>query len=143
MACVRRSFNRFRRIAEKIKRRYRRPRWSGPVTFDEFVRYVLDPAAQEHPVDRHWRSFRQLCQPCSKHYDFVGHYETLDADVDYVLRKLGLHNKTWFESPDPRRRRNSSNFIKPYFDKLPSNRTQQLYRQFRVDFELFGYKWPL
>jgi len=132
----------YRRIAKKIKRRYRRPQWSGPVTFNEFVRYVLDPDAQlQQPPDRHWRPFYQLCQPCQRHYDFIGHYETLEADAAYVLRKLGLQKTISTENRG--RHRNSSNFMVPYFAKVPPKRIERLYQHFRVDFDLFGYRWPL
>ena len=136
-----RSYNRFRGIANKIKRRYRRPQWSGPVTFNEFVRYVLDPAAQERPVDRHWRPYYQLCQPCQKNYDFIGHYETLKVDADYVLRKLGVRDKISFENAS--RRHNSSNYVRKYFASVPPDHTRKLYQHFRIDFDLFGYKLSL
>jgi len=135
-----RSEDRFRRIARKIKHRYRRPQWSGPVTFDEFVRYVVDPAAQERHVDRHWRPFYQLCQPCRTHYDFIGHYETLQVDADYVLRRLGIRGKISFE--DAKRRRNSSDYVSTYFATVPRDRVERLYRHFNADFDLFGYRWP-
>jgi len=143
MYTVRRNFQRFQRIADKIKRRYRRPPWDGPVTFNEFVQHVIDPAAQERPVNRHWRPFYQLCQPCRIHYDFIGHYETLKDDAAYVLRKLGLHDNVSFVNENPKRRRNSSNYISAYFSSVPPERIERLYQHFRVDFDLFGYRWPL
>ena len=140
---IRRYYGRFPRIAKNIKSRYRLPaQLAEPVTFNEFIRYVLDPKAQERPVDRHWRPYYELCQPCQKHYDFIGHYETLQADVDYVLQKLGLSdNNISFASPQ--RRYNSSNLIQRFFAEVTTNQSERLYQHFRIDFDLFGYKWPL
>jgi len=138
-----RSGQPFGRIAKMIKSRYRSPPSAEPVTFNEFVQYVLDPAVQERPVERHWRPFYQLCQPCQIHYDFIGHYETLKDDADYVLRKLGLHDNVSLINEEPRRRRNSSNYISTYFSTVPPERIERLYQHFRIDFDLFGYRWPL
>jgi len=125
-----------------IKSRYRSPPSAGPVTFNEFVQYVLDPAVQERPVEPHWRPSYQLCQPCQIHYDFIGHYETLKDDADYVLRKIGLLDKISFEYENPKRRGNSSRYMS-YFTDVPPKRLEQLYQHFRIDFDLFGYRWPL
>ena len=63
----------FLRIAATIKRRYRSGTDSRlrSVTFREFVQYIIDPRTGR-PLDRHWRPFHQLCQPCRFHYNFIG-----------------------------------------------------------------------
>jgi len=69
----------FQRIAADIKRKYRAADMRSdnddePVTFNEFVQHIIDPRTRR-PLDRHWRPYHQLCQPCRIHYDFIGHYE--------------------------------------------------------------------
>jgi hypothetical protein len=39
--------------------------------------------------NEHWALYASLCQPCLISYDFVGKYETLDDDIDYIMHDLG------------------------------------------------------
>jgi hypothetical protein len=59
------------------------------VQFDEFVRYIVDPANKPSDFNFHWRPQFDLCLPCRINYDFVGHLETLQTDAHAVLTRLG------------------------------------------------------
>ena len=126
----------FRRVAYNIKRKYRKNRRrGGPVTFKEFVQYIIDPRTRR-PLDRHWQPFHQLCQPCRIHYDFIGHYETLAADSRYVLSRLRLHNNPF---PQPTVIHNSSDRVTEMLSQLTQSEIHRLIEVYRLDFELFGY----
>ena len=126
----------YRLVASNIKRKYRKDmRRGGPVTFKEFVQYIIDPRTRR-PLDRHWQPFHQLCQPCRIHYDFIGHYETLAADSRYVLSRLGIHNHPF---PQPRVYYSSSRRVTEKFSQLTEDEIRRLFEVYRLDFALFGY----
>ncbi|XP_017284246.1 carbohydrate sulfotransferase 14 [Kryptolebias marmoratus] len=76
----------------EIIKRYRKGRAKDPsvtgddVTFGEFVRYLLDEDV-EH-MNEHWMPMYNLCQPCAISYDFIGSYEHLERDAEYVLQRI-------------------------------------------------------
>jgi len=120
------------------------------VTFAEFVRYVLDQHAAGQVLDRHWIPQYQLCRVCQLRWDFIGHYETLHDDADYVVGKL----KSRIMDVEQRRRvanitfpadsghRKSSDFLQRMYATVPAADVQALYKLYAVDYALFGFKHP-
>ena len=117
-----------------IKMRYRKDKQhDGPVTFKEFVQYIIDPRTSQ-PLNEHWRPFHELCRPCSIHYDFIGHVETI-ADSRYVLRRLGIRGKL----PRERVVYKSYYHVREAFSQLTEDEISRLAKVYRLDFALFGY----
>ena len=56
------------------------------VTFDEFVRHY----ARALHKNVHWEDMFKICHPCHVHYSFIGFYETLAADSEYILDRAGV-----------------------------------------------------
>ena len=120
------------------------------VTFAEFVRYVLDRRAAGHELDRHWIPQSELCRVCKIRYDYIGHYETLHRDADYIVDKL----KSRIRDVEQRRRvdyvkfpadsghRKSSDFLQQMYASVPAAHVQALYQLYAVDYALFGFKHP-
>lgn len=82
----------FRDIAKKIiqlKRRDGTPK-TGNVKFLEFVQYLTDPDTFQSSYEQHWAKYINLCQPCILRYDFIGKFETMDADVDLAFKYMGI-----------------------------------------------------
>ena len=109
------------------------------VTFEEFVRYLLDPKTREkQPFDRHWLSFHETCHPCYMRYDFIGKFETLQEDAAYVIKMLG--GRVGFPESDPD---NASKTSRELVDQMRRNISMENYRKLRelyaFDYELFGY----
>jgi len=117
------------------------------VKFEEFVQYILRQAqdGQEH-LDNHWRPQYNLCQPCHINYDFIGHYETLRQDAEYVLRQISrLSNNTDVKFPAAdlnSRNRNSHEFVRKFYDNVSSYHLLRLLQMYKRDYELFGYEFP-
>ena len=109
------------------------------VTFEEFVRYILDPIARRElrVVDRHWRSFHETCHPCYVRYDFIGKFETLQEDAAYVIKRLG-GGVEFPNDPD-----NSWMRSRELVVKMRRNISDATYRRLRelyaLDYELFDY----
>ena len=51
-------------------------------TFQEFIQYLRTPAS----TDWHWEPIYSMCQPCLINYDLVLKTETLDQDIDRIIK---------------------------------------------------------
>jgi len=123
--------------ASYIKKTYRNDTQQDvPVTFKEFVQYILDPRTRTRSLNTHWREFHELCEPCRFRYDFIGHYETMTEDGRYVLSRLGINN---VQLPSFNVQYNSSHHVAEMFSQLTENEIQRLVDVYRLDFALFGY----
>ena len=56
------------------------------VSFDDFIRHYIGTKSK----DKHWEDMFELCHPCHVHYNFIGFYETLATDSDYILNLVGV-----------------------------------------------------
>lgn len=109
------------------------------VTIPEFVSYVIDEWAErdKKPVDEHWRSQVDLCHPCSIKYDIIGKYETMEQDVDYLLRQLEENElNQFFKSNEPY---STSSLVEHFLNQLSSRQLNDLYRIYQEDLDVFGY----
>jgi len=120
------------------------------VTFAEFVRYVLDQHSAGKVLDRHWIPQNELCRVCQLRWDFIGHYETLLEDSDYVVSKLKsriidvsqlihVDNITF---PADSGHRKSSEFLQQMYATVSAEDVQALYQLYAVDYALFEFKHP-
>jgi len=134
-----------------IVRKYRPHEYNASVkryntTFAEFVRYVLDERAAGKVLDRHWVPQNELCRPCQHRYDFIGHYETLRQDAQYVVDKLKSRIRRRVADvqfpADSGHRRKSSDCLQQMYADVPAAHVQALYQLYAVDYALFGFKHP-
>ncbi|XP_077981472.1 carbohydrate sulfotransferase 8-like [Glandiceps talaboti] len=105
-------------------------------TFEQFVIFLLRsyPAA----YDEHWSQLTRHCAPCSMHYDFIGTYENLNEDANYVISKINAN--VTFPSFSPHKTGSSMDYIKnKYFGRLTDSQIKGLYKKYEMDFEMFNY----
>ena len=127
----------FKKTTKLIKRRYRTPgNRTGKPTFNEFVTFLID-SRTKLPFDRHWMPYHELCKPCQVHYDFIGHFETLNQDADYVLNKMGLHNVSLFHNHPSKK--SASSLVAEKLSNLSQDQIRNLTDIYQLDFLLFGY----
>ena len=108
-------------------------------TFEQFATYVVLRWKEGGLFQEHWREQYKLCHPCQVQFDYVGHYETLQDDAQFVLRKTKLDDKVSFPEWKPT---NTSALMKNYYSTLSLLRIRQLWNIYKKDFELFGYTYP-
>ena len=108
-------------------------------TFEQFATYLVLRWKKGGLFQDHWREQHKLCHPCQVQFDYVGHYETLQDDAQYVLRKTKLDDKVVFPEWKPT---NTGALIKNYYSTLSLLRMRQLWNIYKKDFELFGYTYP-
>jgi len=108
-------------------------------TFEEFATYVVLTWRNGEKLQIHWRQMHDSCHPCHIKFDYVGHYESLSQDAEFILRKANIHDKVQF----PKYRPTNTNFLmRKYYSNLTLLRIAQLQRIYKEDMELFGYTFP-
>ncbi|XP_033632119.1 carbohydrate sulfotransferase 14-like isoform X2 [Asterias rubens] len=130
------------RYAPRIIHRYR-GEWDGKsnnITLEEFIRFVID--SRTRTMDQHWKPMHLLCHPCAMQYDFVGSFEQLNADADFVLDKIkgdtGAYfprRQDWYNPTTEEKMQNLIKDVDPVY-------IQQFVDKFILDFITFGYAPP-
>uniref|UniRef100_A0A3P9KPL5 Carbohydrate sulfotransferase n=1 Tax=Oryzias latipes TaxID=8090 RepID=A0A3P9KPL5_ORYLA len=109
-------------------------------SFYNFIQYILDPRTQTYEFEPHWRQMYRLCHPCLIEYDFVGHQESLQEDAQELLKMVKLENDIKF--PPSYANMTSADSVMDWFQSVPLEDRRKLYRIFKEDFQLFGYRRP-
>lgn len=114
------------------------------VTFREFVQYLLDV---HRPVgmDIHWEQVNQLCNPCLIDYNFIGKFENMEEESNFVLRLTGAPpNITLpsFKDRNPTDTRTSMQITQKYFSQVSALERQRVYDFYYMDYLMFNYSKP-
>ncbi|XP_072119932.1 carbohydrate sulfotransferase 9-like [Mobula birostris] len=119
-------------------------RTGSGVTFREFVQYLLDP---HKPIgmDIHWEQISKLCSPCLINYDFIGKFESLEQDANYLLKLIGAPEGLQFPSFKDRHssdERTTSAVVEQYLAQITPSERQQIYNFYYPDYLMFNYSNP-
>ena len=110
------------------------------VTFTEFIKYIIASNQANRLLNVHWTPYHRLCQPCQIKYDFVGKFETLEADANWVISKVS-GKKCPFRFPSENLSpRMSIKSVMRYYRDLGANVMSDLYDMFQSDFDMFSYE---
>lgn len=109
----------------------------GRPSFDDFTSYI-DRLSNSSLWDMHWRPSHQTCYPCAVNYDYVGYFDTIKEDADYILKKLGLDKEVEF----PSFKSGTSKLLEAHYSQIPLDRIIRLAEIYREDFEMFGFNYP-
>lgn len=141
-----------KRFGRKIIRRYRKNaspeeiEKGNNVKFSEFVDYITDPFTKETEpkgFNEHWDLYSSLCQPCLVNYDFVGKYETLDDDIDYIMHDLGIDSFIKFpKRADAYKKKRTKDTFDQFYGNILQDKLQKLWKVYRQDYKLFSYSYP-
>nr|XP_057930232.1 carbohydrate sulfotransferase 14 [Doryrhamphus excisus] len=130
----------------EIIKRYRKGRNNNSlitgddVTFAEFVRYLLDEDVER--MNEHWMPMYNLCQPCVLPYDFIGSYEHLESDAEFVLQRIGAPSHVRFPERQSWYKPVTSETLHYYLCSLPQKLLRELLPKYILDFSLFTYPLP-
>lgn len=119
-------------------------RTGAGVTFREFVQYLLD-VRRPVGMDIHWEPVSQLCKPCLLRYNFIGKFERLEEEANFLLQSVGApRNLTFpdFKDRNPLAERTSSAITQKYFAQLNSTERQKAYDFYYMDYLMFNYPKP-
>lgn len=107
------------------------------VTVSEFVDFIIGEWTAKRELDFHWKPMVDICLPCSIKYDFIGRFETMQQDIDFLLHKLNKDEfGQFFEKTKPY---STSQLVKRFMDQLTPLQLSQLYQVYEQDFKVFGY----
>jgi hypothetical protein len=110
------------------------------VTFPEFVNFIVHQWKDGRELlDIHWRPIVDLCLPCAMHYDFIGKFETLNQDVEFLLQKLNKENLIQLFTSNKEQPKTTHSLWKQFMKMLSHQQLSDLNRMFGDDFKLFGY----
>ncbi|XP_075934161.1 carbohydrate sulfotransferase 8-like [Anarhichas minor] len=114
------------------------------VTFKEFVQYLLDV---HRPVgmDIHWDQTNQLCNPCLIDYNFIGKFENMEEESNFLLRLTGAPPNVKlpsFKDRNPADKRTSVNITQKYFSQVSTLERQRIYDFYYTDYLMFNYTKP-
>ena len=108
------------------------------VKFEEFLRYV----AETSKLDEHWDTYSNLCAPCQVHYDFIGKYETMMEDANFLLDDWGV-NQIRFPQSYRTLEKESLAFQKA-IRSVPLQTLDKIRQRYDDDFKTFNYdRYPL
>ncbi|KAI5623779.1 carbohydrate sulfotransferase 8, partial [Silurus asotus] len=119
-------------------------RTGSGVTFQEFIRYLLD-VHRPIGMDIHWEPVSQLCSPCLLDYDFIGKFETIEEEANFLLHRVGApKNLTFptFKDRNPEAARTSTRITQHYFTQLSASDRQRVYDFYYMDYLMFNYSKP-
>lgn len=95
----------------------------------------------------HWRPQHELCHPCDINYDFIGRFENINHDAEYVLAKLSAsERRSWNLSFPILNAFNSSASASQqerlsFYASVPRDIIETLVRKYQLDYQLFGYDY--
>ena len=103
--------------------------------FNPFIKFVLHTEPHFYP----WHTVYDTCLPCVIEYEFVAQYEWDERRKNVLASKLDITDEAalhklykidvvpeWWT----------------YYQDIDPTDIKKLYQMYRLDFELFGYKWP-
>ncbi|XP_067105479.1 carbohydrate sulfotransferase 8-like [Osmerus mordax] len=114
------------------------------VTFQEFIQYLLD-VYRPVGMDIHWESVNQLCHPCLLDYDFIGKFENIEEEADFLLRMMGAPGNLTlptFKDKNPDDERTSMHVTHQYFAQINASDIQRVYDYYYMDYLMFNFSKP-
>ena len=108
------------------------------VTFEEFLRYVVK--APKRNMNNHWSPYFEqfsFCDPTWT-YDFIGHYETMNEDADYLLDLWKVPDIRF--PPAYKEKELAVIRFRNAFASIPEDVINAIWYRYFPDFALFGYK---
>jgi len=113
------------------------------VQFPEFVQYFLDLSSKQHEYNEHWAPIFDLCHPCHVKYNFIGKYETIEEDVNGLLRILHVDHMIHFpERGDSYKAKKTEDTLDKFYRDISVSSVQGIIDVYRNDYAAFDYKIP-
>ncbi|XP_013394955.1 carbohydrate sulfotransferase 11 isoform X2 [Lingula anatina] len=135
-------------LGKRILKKYRKNpsedalKTGRSVTFQEFINYLLDETKTKwgkKNIDIHWRTYDNLCHPCSIDYDVIGKYETLETDSNNILDMIGSQ----IRYPSFNKSSKTATFMDKYYKQLSPGIVQKIWELYRRDAEIYGYDYSV
>ena len=126
----------------------------GGMPFQDFILWLSTPEGQDDIADRHWISQHEfLCDENGDMIcDFVGKYETLDADWESVCAKIGIAHQPLAQkgyisaqgvtaNPEGDGKTDVPTQKTNYKDMFDDETREAVAKRYAKDIEMFGYSY--
>ena len=113
------------------------------MTFPEFIQYVVDLHKDHGIFNEHWVPQYQITFPCAIPYNFIGKFETLYQDMDFVVRKLYKLNETTSLPFSAWKTATDESKIARFYKDIPRENIDLLREIYKYDFMLYGYSMDI
>ena len=136
-------------LQKKIVRQFRENFTSDsllPPTFAEFVKYYL---LFHDELDDHFQLMVDICHPCTVKYDFYANFQTIDYDVDALLRLMHIPHQYYFNSIQYKRNlmpkpvHSTSELVVKYYNQLSNELKNRLFKQLSNDLDFYYSLYPM
>ncbi|XP_042885250.1 carbohydrate sulfotransferase 11-like isoform X3 [Penaeus japonicus] len=129
-------------IGARIQKKYRGEDTNTDghnTTFSEFIRFISELGhGTFEQRNEHWLSVHEICNPCAVKYDFVGKYEHLKEDANYVLEWMGVTDLV-SSFPASDRPFFARRYDPKYFSQLSHSDKMAFFTKYLADFVAFDY----
>ena len=105
-------------------------------TFETFLR----GASRFAHTNPHWSPFINTCHPCSIHYDYIAHLETVQEDLPIILTRLNITDIAHIFSHSGRGSTKSLMY-KGMYTNISKSVLQNIFIKFQPDADMFGYSF--
>ena len=117
--------------------------YNNNVTFGNFVRYIISEKRKAKHFDIHWRPLTLLLQSCQFHYNFIGRYETIEDDSEYIFQHLFREPSLTLPKANMANMKNDTDkyakSIQEYYNELTYQELAEIINVYKDDFAVFGY----
>ncbi|CAH1789137.1 unnamed protein product [Owenia fusiformis] len=136
---VRSGDDHFSKHRKKLLEKYHKNSGTKIMSIAPFVDFVDYAVLQRKLPNEHWLPFFQLCSPCNVQYDYIGKYENLAKEGNFIFKKLGAKHSVIEEKPYNKSKNLS---MEKAYSTLSINQLENLSEFYKMDFDLFEYPFP-
>jgi len=105
-------------------------------TFEHFIEYFM---FNNIKGDVHWRPYSNLCHVCLIKYNFIGKFETIEDDLQRIVKYLGLNSSEWIKDDHFQSGKTKENY-KLMYSNLDDKFICYLKQFYQNDLKLFDYQ---
>ena len=109
------------------------------VTFQDFIKYIVGLHKNHDMFDEHWVPQHKLSNPCFIPYRFIGKFETLHTDMEFVVHKLFNASVSETELFKKSQKATDDLTIATFYRNIPRKDIDILREIYKYDFMLFNY----
>ena len=116
------------------------------LTFTEFIHMINTHYRDRRFRNEHWTTYDEMCNPCGIQYDVIAKIETFEHDIApflarYNVTRNGAGRDVLLNKNSARNPQNRLLETTEYFRNISESSQAALYRIYKKDFALFGYRW--
>ena len=111
------------------------------ITFRDFLYFILDHLELRGQVNEHFVPMVNLCDPCNVNYDFIGSFNNLKEEAEYVFKEFSI-NYQYPTRNDNYSAVDTSEIVDQYYKELPPSLMQSVWELFKKDYFVFDLPVP-